>query len=266
MTGTAAPVPPGELEEALANGRISARYQPVVRMRDRMPVALEVLARLEHPTRGTLLPDLFIPQMEASGLAWPLTQAIVQRAFAEWNNGRLQSLGLTLAFNMPLDVMVDTAALDWLDAERARAGMPPACITLELTESQPLDQLPALRRAVVRLRNSGYDLAIDDVGPDVRDHRMLLELAFSLLKLDKDLVRGSATDPVKHAFMLDNIAAARAARMAIIAEGIEDAAAWARMDALGIEQAQGFLIARPMPAAAVPAWFAAWRSAAPAPA
>ncbi len=255
---TRAPLTVPELHEALANGWVSARYQPVVRMADRRPVALEVLARVEHPARGTLTPDLFIPQMEDAGLAWPLTQAITRRAFAEWGSGRLQQFGLALALNVPLDVLLMPEALDWLDATRAQADIPPTLITVELTESRPLTQLDALTAAARRLHDAGYEMAIDDVGPTVRDHRELLSMAFSVLKLDKDLVRNSESDPAANTFLMDSIAAARAARLTIIAEGVEDEAVWARMAALGIEQAQGFLIARPLPAAQIPAWLDGW--------
>jgi EAL domain-containing protein (putative c-di-GMP-specific phosphodiesterase class I) len=253
-----APLTVPELHEALANGWVSARYQPVVRMADRRPVALEVLARVEHPARGTLTPDLFIPQMEDAGLAWPLTQSITRRAFAEWGSGRLQQFGLALALNVPLDVLLMPEALDWLDATRAQADIPPTLITVELTESRPLTQLDALTAAARRLHDAGYEMAIDDVGPTVRDHRELLSMAFSVLKLDKDLVRSSESDPAANTFLMDSIAAARAARLTIIAEGVEDEAVWARMAALGIEQAQGFLIARPLPAAQIPAWLDGW--------
>ena len=256
------PVPLGELLLALEQNRISARYQPVVRMSDRVPVALEVLARLEHPSRGTVPPDLFVPQMEDAGLAWPLTQAVVRRAFGEWQAGPLRALGLSLALNVPLDVMLFPEALDWLDQACGSASIPRPMITIELTESQPLRQLDQLRAAAGRLRASGYALAIDDVGPAVRDHRELLDFAFSVLKLDKDLVRGSATDPAANDFLLQSIAAARAARLTIIAEGVEDEAVWDRMASLGIELAQGYLIAKPLAAEDVPAWYRAWRGAA----
>ena len=135
-----------------------------------------------------------------------------------------------------------------------------------MTESLPVAPLEAVRTAVAQFHAGGYALAIDDVGPNVRDHRLLLDLAFGILKLDKDLVRGSADSAAARAFLADSIAAARAARLTIVAEGIEDVADWDRMAALGIEQAQGFLIARPMAARDVAGWHAAWCAPAPPPA
>ena len=117
------PVPLPELREALAAARIRTRYQPIVRMRDRTLVAMEVLARLEHPIRGIVAPDLFVPQYEAAGLAWPLTEAVVRRAFAEWTDARLDRLGVSLALNFPLDVLLIPSALRWLDEQRQDAGI-----------------------------------------------------------------------------------------------------------------------------------------------
>ncbi len=247
-----------ELRDALNGARIQTRYQPIVRMSDGQPIGLEVLARLEHPTRGILQPDLFVPQIEEAGLAWPLTEAVVRRAFEDWGGGRLATFGLTLALNFPLDVLLIPEALTWLEARRQEVGIPAESLMIELTESRPVSEIGRLRHAIATLRNLGYGLAIDDVGPEIRDHKLLLDLQFTALKLDKDLVRESPDSSSATVFLDQTIAAARAASLIIVAEGVEDADIWARMRALGVDQAQGFLVARPLPAAAVPLWHRDW--------
>ena len=247
-----------ELHDALAGARIQTRYQPIVRMSDGHPIGLEVLARLEHPSRGILQPDLFVPQIEEAGLAWPLTEAVVRRAFEDWGHGMLSQFGLTLALNFPLDVLLIPEALTWLEARRQEAEIPPEQLVIELTESRPVTEIARLRHAIATLRSLGYGLAIDDVGPEIRDHKALLDLQFTALKLDKDLVRESPDSASATSFLDQTIAAARAAGLMIVAEGVEDADIWARMLALGVDQAQGFLVARPLPAAAVPLWHRDW--------
>jgi EAL domain-containing protein (putative c-di-GMP-specific phosphodiesterase class I) len=252
-----------ELHDGLSSARIHNHYQPVVRLRDRVPVGLEVLARLDHPERGLLAPDLFVPQIEDAGLAFQLTQAVVTRACADWSGPLLEQLDLTLALNFPLDVLLQPAALAWLDRERLAAGIPAARIGIELTESLPITDMPGLSDAVAALRAAGYTLAIDDVGPGVRQEQQLLGLGFAALKLDKGLVTGSRDDR-SLANMLDaTVAAAHAAGMIVVAEGVEDESSWQRMLAAGVEQAQGFLIAQPMPPGAVRAWYQAWRAGHP---
>jgi EAL domain-containing protein (putative c-di-GMP-specific phosphodiesterase class I) len=247
-----------ELRDALFGARIQTRYQPIVGMQDSRPVGLEVLARLEHPVRGILQPDLFVPQIEEAGLAWPLTEAVVRRAFEDWGHGRLGDFGLTMALNFPLDVLLIPEALTWLEARRKEAELPADRLVIELTESRPVTEIGRLRHAIATLRGLGYGLAIDDVGPEIRDHQALLDLQFTALKLDKDLVRESPDSVTAAKFLTQTIAAARAANLTIVAEGVEDADIWNRMHALGVDQAQGFLVARPLPAAAVPLWHRDW--------
>jgi len=249
-----------ELHEALAEHRIHTRYQPIVRIADNRPVGFEVLARLEHPTRGLLPPDLFVPQIEDAGLAWPLTEAVIRRAFHDWGGGRLEAMDVWIAINFPLDVLLDPAALAWLEQARATAGIAARRLTIELTESRPVSRLAELRHATERLREIGYRLSIDDVGPDIRDHRQLLNMPFSSLKLDKDLVRESPDSASSREFLQEAVTAAHAAGLLIIAEGVEDTDIWNRMALLGVHEAQGFLIARPLPAEAVAGWFAEWCS------
>jgi EAL domain-containing protein (putative c-di-GMP-specific phosphodiesterase class I) len=256
----AAPAKLNDIRTALVSAGIHAVYQPFVRLGDRAPVGLEVLARMQHPARGILAPDLFVPQVEAAGLSFALTRAVVACAFRDWTGEALERLDVSLALNFPLDVLLHPAALVWLDEQREAAGIAAARIGIELTESRPVTDVADLAHAVAGLRAAGYSLAIDDVGPGVRDARDLLGLGFSALKLDKGLVAGSRDDAAMAAVLRATVADAHAANLVVVAEGVEDEACWRRMLEGGIEQAQGFLIAHPMPASAVPGWHGAWRA------
>ena len=251
-------VPLDDLLDALAAGRLQTRYQPSVRLADGVPAVLEVLARLEHPQLGTLAPDRFVPQLEAAGFAARLTELVARRAFAEWGGDALQRLQLRLAVNLPLDVLLAPGAAERLETWREEAGIEPGRIIVELTETHPVGRPELLLPVLQRLRAAGYRLAMDDVGPDMRDYLDLIGLPFTDMKLDKAVVRDSATSPEARLFLQRAIAAAHTAGMRVIAEGIEDQAGWARMAALGVDAGQGFLIARPLTAASVGIWHAAW--------
>ena len=233
-------VPLDDLLEALAAGRLLTRYQPVVRLADGVPIGLEVLARLEHPALGTLPPDCFVPQIEAAGFAARLTELVARRAFAEWSGDSLSRLGLRLAVNLPLDVLLLPGAAERMEAWRQAAGIAPGRIVVELTETHPIGRPDLLRPVLQRLRAAGYGLAIDDVGPDMRDYQDLIGLPFTSMKLDKAVVRDSATSPARAAVPDSSaIAAARTAGMKVIAEGVEDDADWARMASLGVDAGAG---------------------------
>lgn len=248
----------GELHAALANARIQTLYQPIVRIADCQPVSLEVLARLDHPQRGTLSASMFVPPMEGAGLARQLTEAVVRRAFADWDHGRLEATGLSLALNLPLDVLLIPDVLAWMDDTREAAGIPAELLVIELTESQPLARLPELAIATARLRARGYGLAIDDVGPNIRDHSPLLDLPFTMLKLDKDLVQSARRDPHAALYLNVTLRAAAQGDLIVIAEGVEDAETWNHMASLGVQCAQGFLVGHPLSADGIAEWRDGW--------
>jgi EAL domain-containing protein (putative c-di-GMP-specific phosphodiesterase class I) len=256
-------LPPRSLRPVLAGGRIQTLYQPIVRIADGTPVGLEVLARLEHPSRGTLMPGLFLPEIERARLATQLTTAVVRSAFADWSGKRLDEFGLTLALNFPLDVLVAPSASAWMEAQRGRAGIRADQLVLELTESRPVKNLAELGAAISGLRAMDYGLAIDDVGPDARDHTDVLGLPFTILKLDKELVARSRDDGSAQEFMKRTIAAAHAAALTIVAEGVANTEMWHRMRTLGVDQAQGFLVAHPLAAVEVAPWRRDWCSRSP---
>jgi EAL domain-containing protein (putative c-di-GMP-specific phosphodiesterase class I) len=255
-----------ELTAALQGAMIETRYQPIIRIADRRPIGLEALARLNHPERGTLLPDRFVPQIEDAGLAAQLTSLVSARAFADLAGSFLADRDLRMSVNFPLDVLLQPAALDRLEQQRIAAGLDADRIVVELTESRPVDDLPMLRRSLEHLRALGYGAAIDDVGPAVPHLAPLLELPFTSLKLDKELVRQVADTEDVMKFLARTIGQAKAHGLTVVAEGVETDAIWQRMRDLGVDEVQGFFAARPLPVAAVPIWWDAWAGQAARPA
>ncbi|HEX3404671.1 MAG TPA: EAL domain-containing protein [Acetobacteraceae bacterium] len=247
-----------ELHAALAGSSIDTRYQPIVRVADRIPVAVEVLARMNHPAHGTLLPNRFVPQMEDAGLAPALTETVTRRAFADMSSPALAPYRLGIAVNFPLDVLFVPSALQSLDMQRREAGIRPQQVIVELTESRPVEDVAALRRVVEQLRHVGYGVVIDDIQPDVPQLNALLDLPFTGVKLDKAIVQALATDARARAFTDGIVALAATRGLTVTAEGVEDSATWDRLADMGVEQAQGYLIARPLLAIAVPVWLRRW--------
>jgi EAL domain-containing protein (putative c-di-GMP-specific phosphodiesterase class I) len=247
-----------ELRAALAGAMIETRYQPIVRISDRRPVGLEALARLNHPKQGTLSPDRFLPQIEHGGLAAELTSLVSAHAFADLAGQYLRGRGLRMSVNFPLDVLLSAAALDRLEEQRKTACIAADRIIIELTESRPVDDFATLRRSLERLRDLGYGVAIDDVGPAVPRLAPLLDLPFTSLKLDKDQVQQVIASEHVREFLATTIVRAKAHGLTVVAEGVETEEIWQQMRELGADEVQGFLVARPLPVAAVPVWWDAW--------
>ncbi|MBV9248200.1 MAG: EAL domain-containing protein [Acetobacteraceae bacterium] len=247
---------PTELRNALKGPMVEARYQPIVNLHNRRPVAFEALARLQHPDYGTLLPERFVPQMEDAGLASRLTDLVASRALADMG-GFLLANELLLSLNFPLDVLLVPEALLRLETRCAEAGVTADQVVVELTESRPVQDFRLLLRALETLRVRGYRIAMDDIGPAVPGVDALIDLPFSTIKLDKEVVQNK-DDPASFRFIERMISAAKSRGYTIVAEGVEDVATWRRMRGLGADHAQGYLIASPMTAAAVPGWLQDW--------
>jgi EAL domain-containing protein (putative c-di-GMP-specific phosphodiesterase class I) len=249
---------PSELQAALNAAMIETRYQPIIRVSDRRPVGLEALVRLNHPEKGTIRPDSFVPQIEHAGLAAELTSLVSTRAFSDLAGPFLAGLDLRMSVNFSLDVLLTPSALERLEAQREAAGVAADRIIIELTESQPVDDIPRLRRSLDTLRALGYGAAIDDAGPAVPRLAPLMALPFTSVKLDKQLVQHVADSDEARAFLADTIAKAKARGFTVTAEGVETEAVWDHMAALGVDEMQGYLAARPLPVAVVPVWLDAW--------
>lgn len=248
-----------DLHAVLADGTIIARYQPIVRMSDASLCGVETLARLAHPARGMLLPACFVPAMEGAGMWWQLMEQITNHGLAELAGPALRPFGINIGFNLPLPALLSQRVLADLDARRASADLRAEQVMIELTESHPVDDIPQLARALERWRARGYAISIDDIGPDVHNYRALMSLPFAAAKLDKSLVTGSGRHPaMTRDFLGGLVAAAHKAGLIVIAEGIEQVSDWAEMRALGVDWAQGYAIARPLPAAALPVWMRYW--------
>lgn len=249
---------PQELAVGLKRGEITVRYQPVVRVADRRVVLLEGLARWQRRDDTPLSPDAFVPLAERNGLGRALSIAVAQRAFMELAAAPAR-VGASLALNLPLAVLVERDVLAWLRELLVATRFPPSALVLELTETSPVLDRPALRRALERLRGAGFPVLVDDM--EMNDNRgWLLSLPFSGIKLDRMLISDLPTRRRARAEVQRLVRLAHAAGMTVTAEGVSNARLWHAVAAAGVDHAQGYAIARPLPVLALPAWHSAWQA------
>jgi EAL domain-containing protein (putative c-di-GMP-specific phosphodiesterase class I) len=248
------------LRTALADKRIDTRYQPLVRLSDGKPAGFEALARLYHVGYGLIGPNHFVPRIEDAGLAAELTRLVAKRSLADLVSPNLSGLGGTVSLNVPLDVLLLPNALRWLDEELETADVAASRVVIELTESQVVADLHQLRQVVERLRHADYNVALDDVSPAMPRYAALLDMPFTAVKLDKDVVRRGAVARDAADFVQRIIATAKSRDLMVVAEGVEDVRTWNRVRRAGADLAQGYVVARPLPASVLPAWLDAWRA------
>jgi EAL domain-containing protein (putative c-di-GMP-specific phosphodiesterase class I) len=248
------------LRAALTDGRIDIRYQPLVRLIDGKPAGVEALARLYRVGFGLIGPDHFVPRIEDAGLAAVLTRLVARRSLADLTSPELSGLGRTVSLNAPLELLLLPDALRWMDDEVKTAGVAASRVVIELTESQVVADLHHLRQVVERLRHAGYNVALDDVSPAMPHYAALLDMPFTAVKIDKDVVRRGAVTRDAADFVERIIAVAKARDLMVVVEGVEDVRTWNRMRRAGADLAQGHVIARPLPASVLPVWLDAWRA------
>jgi len=248
-----------EIAGAYLYDAIATRYQPIVRIDDRAPSCVEVLARFSHRTRGVLPPEMFLEHVEKAGRVEEFTSAVMSRGLEVGLGGLLRAHGISLAFNFPVDVFFLPGMVARLDEQCRIASVDPRAVIVELIERRPDVDIAALARVVKLLRTRGYGVAIDDFGPATAQQQAVLDLPFTSLKLDMHVVRRTSEGSAAADFVAHAIECGKRRGMKIVVEGVEDAATWDRMAALGADEAQGFAIARPLPASAVSIWREVWR-------
>lgn len=248
-----------EVRTAITSGELVNHYQPKVSLTSGNVVGVEALVRWRHPVKGLVFPDQFIGVAEQNGLICDLTRVVIAGAFKDAGRWQQETgLDLQVAINVTMD---DLRALDFADyiaAEAAVAGVPSKDVTLEVTESQlMLDQRIPLD-VLTRLRLKRFRISIDDFGTGHSSLAQLRDLPFDELKIDRGFVHRASVDKTVKAIFEMSVLLARQLRMQIVAEGIEDRADWDFVCGSGCDVAQGYFIARPMPAENVRAWIEGW--------
>jgi len=233
------------LPGAVARGEISAWFQPQVDIETGATVGAEALCRWRHPELGVVSPAVFIPLAEETGDIEEIGRFMAEQTFEAFAHWARLIPPLDVSVNVSPRQLLTGAFTDWLaeqlDALSGRRGV----VTIEITESRPLEDVPALVHRLNRLRELGLGIAIDDFGVGQSSLLQLKRLHGTELKIDRSLVvdeSGPTTRLLRRA-----IDAAHDLGIRVVAEGIETAAHLRRMRDLGCDRAQGYLLGRPMP-------------------
>jgi diguanylate cyclase (GGDEF)-like protein len=248
------------LREALSTGAIGVAFQPKVEAATGRVSGVEALARWTHPALGAVGPDEFVPLAEASGLMGPLTTTVLRQSLTACKGWQRRAQGVGVAVNVSADTVLDPAFVTEVAAAVDFAGIAPDLLTLELTEGVVVSD-PQL--AVVRmgeLRALGVKLSVDDFGTGYSSLTYLKGLPVDEVKIDKGFVDGLATDPADRAVVRAVVDIAHTLGLRVVAEGVEQEAQQGILRALGVDELQGYLHARPMPALEVAAWLRARES------
>jgi EAL domain-containing protein (putative c-di-GMP-specific phosphodiesterase class I) len=249
-----------QLRQAIDGRQLVNHYQPQVELGSAEVVGVEALVRWQHPTDGLVYPDRFIAAAEAAGLIDALADAVIAAALADARRWLDQGLALRLSINVSIDNLKALDLPDRIARQAQAAGIAPEAIVLEITETQAMRDPVALLDIAARLRLKRVGLAIDDFGTGYSSLEKLRDIPFDEMKIDRGFVHGAARDGALRAILEANFALARQLGLGSVAEGVEDRDDWDCVQALGCHLAQGWFIARAMPANDVAAWVHTWRA------
>jgi diguanylate cyclase (GGDEF)-like protein/PAS domain S-box-containing protein len=235
-------------------------YQPKVNMRTGSVIGAEALIRWQHPERGLLPPDLFLPVIDDHPLAIELGEWVIDTALLQieiWHAAGL---------NIPVSVNLGSRQLQQADfVERlyallaAHPNVRPGDLEMEVLETSAMEDLAKVSRVIDASRKIGVSFALDDFGTGYSSLIYLKRLPVSMLKIDQSFVRDMVNNADDLAIVEGVIGLANAFRLQVIAEGVETVEHGTMLLQLGCDLAQGYGISRPMPAHQLPGWLATWR-------
>ena len=239
-----------DIRYAIEREELSVYFQPQFSLRDGSLVGAEALMRWAHPERGMVSPGQFIPVAEESGLIVPMGEWIMRQACRDWAGWHGAGLKPgVLAINVSGIEFRRGRVRESVELTLAETRLPPALLELEITESSIMNQADNSIRALHALREMGLQLAIDDFGTGYSSLSYLKRLPLSKLKVDQSFVRGVPDDADDAAITRAIIALAKSLGLVTIAEGVETEAQRGFLQREGCDEMQGYLTARPMPAA-----------------
>jgi diguanylate cyclase (GGDEF)-like protein/PAS domain S-box-containing protein len=248
------------IRQGLKSNEFVLHYQPQVNLRTGELIGVEALIRWQHPVSGLQAPALFLPIIEDNQLAIEVGEWVIERALSQIDQWQAQGLNVPVSVNVGARQLQQINFVESLRIILARhPGIAAGMLKLEVLETSALENISVVNQTIEQCRQMGVAFALDDFGTGYSSLTYLKRLPVAQLKIDQSFVRDMLVDLDDLAILQGVIGLAKAFERQVIAEGVETNEHSARLLELGCELAQGFGIARPMTADAIPVWAAAWK-------
>jgi diguanylate cyclase (GGDEF)-like protein/PAS domain S-box-containing protein len=254
----------GELRRALDRHELVLYYQPKAVLADGQVHAVEALLRWQHPERGLVPPDEFIPMAQQTGLIKPLTLYVIDAALRQCRAWLENGLRLSIAVNLSARSLVDADFPLQVEGLLARWQVEPGLLEFEITESAMLTDPGRTKLILEQLSAMGIRLSVDDFGTGYSSLAYLKRLPVSEIKVDRSFVMNMDENEDDATIVRSTIDLGRNLGLDVVAEGVETEQVWDRLRALGCTAAQGYYLSRPVPADDLGAWLLQRRGGPPA--
>jgi diguanylate cyclase (GGDEF)-like protein len=248
-----------ELRQAIARDELVLHYQPKVAARTGQVTAVEALVRWNHPERGLLYPDAFLPIAEQTGLIESLTRWVLNAALGQLTQWDGAVDDIDVAINVSARNVVRADFADTVMSALRASGVSADRLLLEITETAFLSDPERAGRSLRRLAAAGVRISLDDFGCGHTSLGYLSTLPLHEVKIDKSFVLDMLDDRSHAAIVRSVIDLAHNLGFEVVAEGVETDQILAEVTTLGCDVAQGYVLARPMPSAALPSWLTGYR-------
>jgi len=239
-----------DLRRAIEQKEFVVHYQPIVSLQTGEVFAVEALVRWEHPERGLLNPDEFVPVAEESGLVVPMGELVLKEACFRtvgWQRQFPRTLPLAISVNLSARQLSRPDLAETVERVLGETGLEGSCLTLDVTETVYVRALGVNTRVLDRLRTLGVKISIDDFGIGYSSLSYLKKLPADTIKIDKSFVRGLGDDIEDTAIVRMIIELTHTLGMEVVAEGVEAEEQVALLEEMGCDFAQGYFFSRPLP-------------------
>jgi diguanylate cyclase (GGDEF)-like protein len=244
----------GELSYAIDHDELSLYYQPKVSLKSKRVVGVEALLRWQHPERGLIVPDQFIPLAEKTGAIQRLSLWVLKTAIRQSATWQRAGFDLKVAVNLSVRNLLEAAFPNWVIFLLKDDGMAANGLTMEITESALMADPAKARKVLILLSHHGIRFSIDDFGTGYSSLAYLKHLPVSEIKIDKIFVSTLMTDADNSTIVRSTIDLGRNLGLSVVAEGVEDQQTWEKLGAMGCDEAQGYYLSRPLPAEQFETW------------
>lgn len=249
-----------QLLDALEQQQLVLHYQPKVNLQTGHVLGAEALIRWQHPTRGLLSPAAFLSYIEGSDLEVPVGRWVLQQAVQQAASWHQSGVAAQVSINVGAShLLTDGFCLELKTILEQYPHLPPSAIELEILESTAISDISNASELIQRCQGLGVRFALDDFGTGYSSLTYLRKLPVQTLKIDQSFVRDMLADPDDLNIVEGVIQLAQVFGREVIAEGVETLPHGARLLQLGCHYAQGYGIARPMPANQFLDWVSAWQ-------
>ncbi|MDQ2751058.1 MAG: EAL domain-containing protein [Actinomycetota bacterium] len=245
-----------DLRRGITRGELVLHYQPKVNTCTSEIQSVEALVRWQHPTRGLLAPDMFIPIAESTAVIHHLTDDVLRQALAQARSWLDHGQMIPVAVNISARSLHDLDFPATVQRHLHDAGVPGRILSLELTESSIMTDPDRALTVLTALAAMGVQLSIDDFGTGYSSMSYLKRLPVCELKIDRSFVKGLVNEPDDVVMVQSALDLGHNLGLVVVAEGVEDAATQDLLAAMGCDQVQGYHISRPVPADQFDAWLA----------